>query len=75
VEESPINFECRLHKMISFGEGEGGCDAVFGEVVQVGVDDAVMDGTRIDVHKLNPVARLAGAQWATIGKTFELDRP
>lgn len=75
VGESPINFECRLHKMISFGEGEGGCDAIFGEVVQVGVDDSVMDGTRIDVDKLNPVARLAGAQWATIGKTFEIERP
>lgn len=75
VGESPINFECRLHKMISFGEGEGGCDAIFGDVVQVGVDDSVMDGTRIDVDKLNPVARLAGAQWATIGKTFEIERP
>ncbi len=75
VAESPINFECRLHKMISFGEGEGGSDAVFGEVVQVGVDDAVMDAGRIDVHKLNPVARLAGAQWSTLGKTFEIERP
>jgi flavin reductase (DIM6/NTAB) family NADH-FMN oxidoreductase RutF len=75
VKESPVQFECRLHKMIPFGEGEGGCDAVFGEVVQIGVDEAVMDGSRIDIGKLNPVARLAGAQWSTIGKIFELERP
>jgi len=75
VKESPVQFECRLHKMIAFGDGEGGCDAVFGEVVQVGVDESVMDGSRIDIGKLNPVARLAGAQWSTIGKIFELERP
>jgi flavin reductase (DIM6/NTAB) family NADH-FMN oxidoreductase RutF len=75
VKESPVQFECRLQKMISFGEGEGGCDAVFGEVVQIGVDEAVMEGSRIDIGKLNPVARLAGAQWATIGRIFELQRP
>lgn len=75
VLESPINLECRLYKMITMGEEEGGVDAIFGEVVHVHVDDTLIQNGRIDVHKLKPVARLAGSEWAKLGEVFSLDRP
>jgi flavin reductase (DIM6/NTAB) family NADH-FMN oxidoreductase RutF len=75
VAESPINFECRLDRIIEFGEGKGGCDAIFGRVVHIHINDELIDDFRIDIRKLRPIARLAGTSYTKIGEIFDLERP
>ena len=75
VLESPINFECRLERMIEFGSDKGGCDAVFGRVVHLHINDVLIDDFRIDIQKLKPVARLAGNSYSKIGEIFDIERP
>ncbi|KPP97008.1 MAG: DIM6/NTAB family protein [Bacteroidetes bacterium HLUCCA01] len=75
VRESPIQFECRLHKMITISEEPGGSDAIFGEVIHMHIKDELITEHKIDVKKLKPVAKLAGPEWSTIGEVFNLDRP
>jgi flavin reductase (DIM6/NTAB) family NADH-FMN oxidoreductase RutF len=75
VLESPVNFECRLERMIEFGSDKGGCDAVFGRVVHLHINDDLIDDFRIDIQKLKPVARLAGNSYSKIGEIFDIDRP
>ena len=60
VRESPIQFECRLHKMITISEEPGGSDAIFGEVIHMHIKDELITEHKIDVKKLKPVAKLAG---------------
>lgn len=75
VKESPIQMECRLHKMLPLGSGEGGSDAIFGEVLHMYVEDKLIKDGKINIEQLNPVARLAGNAWSKLGEIFHLDRP
>ncbi len=75
VAESPIRMECRLEKIISFGDEEGGSDGIFGRVVNYFADDDLIDNFRIDERKLNPLARLAGNRYSLLGETFDIARP
>lgn len=75
VLESPVNFECRLERMIEFGSDKGGCDAVFGRVVHLHINDDLIDDFRIDIQKLKPLARLAGNSYSKIGEIFDIERP
>ncbi len=70
VAASPVSLECRLHSTLRLGDST----VVFGEVVHVSVHaDAVRDGRpRIDV--LQPLARLGGNEWSTIGEVREIRR-
>lgn len=62
--ESPVNLECRV-----VGEHDfGGSVVVFGEVVWLAVDEAVLVDGRPSVRRLRPVSRLGGDEWATIGE-------
>ncbi|MEK4061335.1 MULTISPECIES: flavin reductase family protein [Paenibacillus] len=71
VQECKIAMECRLVQLVELGH----CDMVIGEVLGFHVEDELIHNGRIDVGKLKPVSRLAGASYAAIGRTFELDRP
>ncbi len=76
VAESPIQFECELERTISFGEDQGGADAVFGKVVHIHVADELIDNDyRIDARGLQPIARLAGNAYSKLGEIFEIERP
>ncbi len=60
-----IALECRLHQAIAFGQT--GAEFLVGEVLAFHVrDDLVTDG-KIDSTALNPVCRLAGPRYATLG--------
>jgi flavin reductase (DIM6/NTAB) family NADH-FMN oxidoreductase RutF len=76
VAGSPVAFECRLDRVVRISEGPIGGNAVFGRIVQVHVDDAVIgpDG-RPDPQKLDPVARAGGDRYMRLGELFSLDRP
>lgn len=75
VAESPVNIECRLRDIVSCGDGPGAGQAVFGDVLAVHVDDAVLaDGDMVcDAQKLKAVARMGGSLYCRSTSTFSLE--
>ena len=72
VAESPIHFECKLHQLVSAGDGH----VVIGEVVYMHFrDDVYQDGNYIDIEAYQPLARLAGSNYGHISDIFQLQRP
>jgi len=63
VAESPINMECTLNDIVDVGSGS----LVIGEIVLFHIADALYDAGHIDVTKLNPLGRLAGDNYVTLG--------
>lgn len=64
VAESPVALECRLARTVEFGS----CTVVFGEVVHLAVDEAVLRDGRPASDLLRPVARLGSDEWTTLGR-------
>jgi flavin reductase (DIM6/NTAB) family NADH-FMN oxidoreductase RutF len=70
VAESPVSVECTLHATLRLGDST----VVFGRVVNIAVhSDAVRDG-RPRIEHLQPLARLGGNEWSTIGEIKEIRR-
>ena len=70
VAESPVSIECTLHSTLKLGD----CWVVFGRVLAVSVfESAVRDG-RPRIEQLDPVARLGGNEWTTLGEILEIRR-
>jgi flavin reductase (DIM6/NTAB) family NADH-FMN oxidoreductase RutF len=76
VGESPIHFECRVMQIIEVGSSTGGGSIVVGEVVHLHIAEDVLTGTdKIDLLRLQPIGRLAGAAYCRVTDLFELPRP
>lgn len=76
VAESPIHFECRVHQIVEVGSEPGGGALILGRVVHIHVDPSVLLGEdKIDIQKLKPIGRLAGAGYCRTADTFEMVRP
>jgi flavin reductase (DIM6/NTAB) family NADH-FMN oxidoreductase RutF len=69
VKEVPIHFECKLERVIELGPNRH--PLVIGEVVHMHVDPACMTGGYIDMKKLNPIGRLNGFFYASLGEIYE----
>lgn len=63
VAESPVALECRVVATQVFGS----CTVVFGQVVHLAVDEAVLRDGRPAIDLLRPLARLGANEWSTIG--------
>ena len=77
VAASPANLECKVLKIVRFGEGEGEvpCHVTFGKVVAMHLNEDCLDEAgRFLTAKANPVARLGGIQYAVSAEPFELRR-
>ena len=70
VAESPVAVECRLLATTCFGDST----VVFGEVLHVAVDGAVMRDGRPAVDLLSPVSRLGGPEWGGVGSVVQRPR-
>jgi flavin reductase (DIM6/NTAB) family NADH-FMN oxidoreductase RutF len=70
VAESPVAIECELAGVHSFGAST----VVFGRVVWIAVRPEVLRGDRVAIDLLRPIARLAGADYSTIGDVFSIRR-
>lgn len=73
---SPCAFECAHAEIIRFdGRMPRAGNVVFGHVVSVHVDDAVIDATyRIDPEGLGAVGRMAGAAYVSTRHRFDVPR-
>lgn len=76
IGESPINFECVLDQVISYGSDPGCGQMVLGKVVALHVDDAMLaeDGL-VDPTKLRTVGRLGRNTYARTTDLFDIPRP
>ena len=75
VAEALANFECELTRIVEVGDPPRN-SVVFGTVLRFHVADHVLDGTRIDPHRLRAVGRMAGIGYTrTVDGYFELERP
>ena len=70
VRPSPAAIECRLARIVSFGEAS----VVFGAVELVAIAESVLDGDHPDIRLLDPLARLGRNEWSTLGEVLEIDR-
>ncbi|UTW56534.1 flavin reductase family protein [Kordiimonas sp. SCSIO 12610] len=72
---SPVSFECKLFQNVPLG---GGGHIVIGEILHFHVRDDIiesLDPLRINVRKLDAIARLTGADYARTTDTFQIKRP
>jgi flavin reductase (DIM6/NTAB) family NADH-FMN oxidoreductase RutF len=78
VREARAHLEARVSQVVPVPDDDGRAEnhVIFARVVHVHLDDALFAPPhRVDVHGLDPVARLAGLAYAALGETFELARP
>jgi flavin reductase (DIM6/NTAB) family NADH-FMN oxidoreductase RutF len=75
VAESPVSFECRLHKILDFNPGPEGGSLVIGEIVSVHVDERHLKEGRIDRNSLDLIGRMGGMQYTRTTQRFEMVRP
>jgi flavin reductase (DIM6/NTAB) family NADH-FMN oxidoreductase RutF len=71
--EAAVSMECKLTEVISFGNGAG--NLVAGEVVRMHIAERIFTGDRIDPKKLNPICRLSGSNYASLGDIIAIKRP
>jgi flavin reductase (DIM6/NTAB) family NADH-FMN oxidoreductase RutF len=75
VAEAPISLECRLSQIINVGRGPH--QLVLGEIVYFHIRDELYNAEtgRIDMHRLHPVARLAGEMYGHVRDVYAMKRP
>ena len=64
VAEARAALECRVIQIVDLGDPVS-ASVVFGHVLRIHVADEVLDGTRINHHKLRAVGRIAGTTYVT----------
>ena len=78
VAESPAHFECRYlstHRLRG-SSNHGWVDVVYGEVVRIHVDDAVVTPEgKLDIPQIRPLARLGYYDYTSVTETFEMKIP
>ena len=78
VAESPVQFECVWLQTTRLpGNGVmGTVDVVFGRVVAVHIDDAALtEGGRLDIPRLQPLARLGYHDYTFVDHAFSMSPP
>lgn len=70
VKEAKVKMECKVIEVKSLGETAGAGQLVIAEVLCMHVDESVLnaDATMIDLHKLQPIARLGGDWYAVMNE-------
>jgi flavin reductase (DIM6/NTAB) family NADH-FMN oxidoreductase RutF len=70
VADSPVSVECTMHSTVRLGDST----VVFGRVLVITAwESAVRDG-RPRIEELQPLARLGGNEWSTIGDIKQIPR-
>ena len=65
LRDAPIAMECRLRHCIEFGETRS--RLLVGEVLVYHIRDGLLQGGKIDTRTLDPICRLGGPRYATLG--------
>ena len=74
VKESPISMECQLYQRIDIGDDSPGSGTlVIGQVLVYHIDDTVYENGKINTGRFNPIGKLAGLEYTTLGRRFKVD--
>jgi flavin reductase (DIM6/NTAB) family NADH-FMN oxidoreductase RutF len=77
VQESPVQFECKVTQIIPLGTEGGAGNLILCEVVHIHINEAILDANgAIDQHKIDLVSRL-GSNWYSRSNQglFEVPKP
>lgn len=75
VEESKINFECELNKIVEIGDGKAGSGfIIIGTVILFHINDEIYDDGKINLNELQPLGRLAGDWYSRSNDQFQIIR-
>ena len=78
VAESPAALECRHLRTLALNDLKGeSADTwvVFGQVVGIHIDDAVIVDGAVDVTRYRPLSRLGYLDYAAVETVFSMTRP
>ena len=75
VADSLVNFECKLDRIISYGDEALAGNLVLGEICYIHINDEVFQDGRINTDVLAPIGRLAGDMYTTVRDRFKMIRP
>jgi flavin reductase (DIM6/NTAB) family NADH-FMN oxidoreductase RutF len=77
VSEAKVRMECTLEQAIALGGSAEtpACDLLIARVVRFHIADDLYENGHIEPLRLNPVSRLAGSTYSTLGTLFSLERP
>jgi len=77
VKESPVQMECKVREVKSFGDNPGSGQMVICEIVLMHIsNDVLNDEQFIDQHKLDSIARMGGSWYSRSSKgLFEIEKP
>lgn len=77
VEESPVQFECKLFQVVQHGESSGSACYIIGEVVRMHVNSELWSESGIDPATLRPISRLGGPHYLDTDalERFTMERP
>lgn len=68
--DAPVAMECRLERVIAFGAT--GAEFVVGEVTAFHFRDGLVHDGKVDTRALDPVCRIGGPNYATLGEIVTL---
>ena len=75
VEESKINFECELNKIVEIGDGKAGSGfIIIGTIILFHINDEIYDDGKINLNELQPLGRLAGDWYCRSNDQFQIIR-
>ena len=74
VAQSPVSLECVAVGFHPFGTSRRASTVVFGRVLRIAVSESILADGRVDVRLLQPVARLGGPNWASLGEVLTIRR-
>lgn len=77
VKEAAVHFECRMSQLVEVGDGSAGsATVVFGEIVYAHVmEEAFDEKGYIHSATLEPLGRLGGFQYSSLGEVFSRKPP
>lgn len=70
VADSPASIECLTDRTVEFEYSV----VVFGRVVAITIDEAVLDGDHPEIKRLKPLARLGRDEWSEVGEILSVAR-
>lgn len=77
LKDAKIAMACKLDQVIEVGKNKQGL--IFGEIEKMYIADDIVtqkeDNILIDAMKLDPLARLGGDDYGSLGNVFTIDRP
>jgi flavin reductase (DIM6/NTAB) family NADH-FMN oxidoreductase RutF len=77
IKAAQIAFDCENYQIVEIGDAPQGL--VIGKINQAYIADAIAkqtdEGLQVDAMALNPLARLGGDDYATLGGTLTIPRP